>query len=122
MQPEAKNSYFKRIAQISNLKNVTYSVAKWHQRLLCAHLQGQSELECGPSSDCKYDYTCRIHSPIDLQSHALYYYTSMYCVILGKDSGGHPLEDDDRKILQLLPGTSIETFVSRYNVIMIITM
>ena len=52
MRMEAKNAYFKKIARISNLKNVPYSVAKRHQRLLCAHLQGNffsyDELECGP--------------------------------------------------------------------------
>ena len=52
MRMEAKNSYFKKVARISNFKNVPYSVAKRHQRLLCAHLQGQffsyDELQCGP--------------------------------------------------------------------------
>ena len=52
MRMEAKNSYFKKVARISNFKNVPYSVAKRHQRLLCAYLQGQffsyDELQCGP--------------------------------------------------------------------------
>ena len=38
MRMEAKNSYFKKIARIGNFP---YSVAKRHQRLLCAYLQGQ---------------------------------------------------------------------------------
>ena len=57
MHMEAKNSYFKNIAEISNFKNVSYSVAKRHQCLLCAYLQGQffthDELQCGP---CKSFY------------------------------------------------------------------
>ena len=52
MRMEAKNSYFKKVARISNYKNIPYSVAKRHQRLLCAYLQGQffsyDELQCGP--------------------------------------------------------------------------
>ena len=58
MRMEAKNSYFKRVAQIGNFKNIAYSVARRHQRLLCAHLQGEhfftyDELECGPSAYIK---------------------------------------------------------------------
>ena len=43
---------FKKIARISNFKNIPCSVAKRHQRLLCAYLQGPfftyHDLECGP--------------------------------------------------------------------------
>ena len=42
MRMEAKNSYFKRVAQIGNFKNLPYSVARRHQRLLCGFLQGKS--------------------------------------------------------------------------------
>ncbi len=56
MRMEAKNSYFKRVVQIGNFKNVPYSVARRHQRLLCGYLQGQffdyDDLESGP---CKCD-------------------------------------------------------------------
>ena len=49
---EAKNSYFKQIARMGNFKNIAYSVAKRHQRLLCSSLQGKffsyDDLECGP--------------------------------------------------------------------------
>jgi hypothetical protein len=48
---EAKNSYFKRVAQIGNFKNIAFSVAKRHQRLACAYLQSTtffSEYEVGP--------------------------------------------------------------------------
>ena len=42
----------KKVARISNFKNVAYSVSKQHQRLMCAHLQGNffsfEELQCGP--------------------------------------------------------------------------
>lgn len=53
MRFEAKNSYFKQIAQAgSNFKNIAYSVAKRHQRLMCGYLQGKlfsyDDLECGP--------------------------------------------------------------------------
>lgn len=41
MRMEAKNSYFKRIAQIGNYKNVPLSVAKRHQRLMCSYLTGE---------------------------------------------------------------------------------
>ena len=56
MRMEAKHSYFKRAAQIGNcFKNVPYSVARRHQKLLCGYLQGKffsyEDLECGP---CKY--------------------------------------------------------------------
>ena len=57
MHMEAKNAYFKKIARISNFKNVPYSVAKQHQRLVCAYLQGgrhffsYDELQCG---SCKF--------------------------------------------------------------------
>ena len=63
MQMEAKNAYFKQVAQISNFKNVAYSVSKRHQRLLCAHLQGKffsfDDLECGPCEKIgACSYTC----------------------------------------------------------------
>jgi len=37
---EAKNSYFKKIAQQGNFKNIALSVAKHHQKLMCATLNG----------------------------------------------------------------------------------
>ena len=40
MRMEAKNAFFKRIAQIGNYKNVPLSVAKRHQRLMCSYLVG----------------------------------------------------------------------------------
>ena len=54
MRMEGKNSYFKQIAQSCNFKNVPYTVAKRHQRLLCAYLHGgtffDKEVECGPGT------------------------------------------------------------------------
>lgn len=38
MRMEAKNSYFKKIGQQGNFKNIALSVAKRHQRLMCANL------------------------------------------------------------------------------------
>ena len=57
MRFEAKNSYFKQIAQVgSNFKNIAYSVAKRHQRLICGYLQGKffsyDDLDCGPCKGC----------------------------------------------------------------------
>ena len=64
MRMEAKNSYFKRVAQIGNFKNLPYSVARRHQRLLCGFLQGKffdyEDLEFGP---CKY-HQCEFESSI----------------------------------------------------------
>ena len=54
MRMESKNSYFKQAAQVGgNFKNVPYSIARHHQRLMCGNLQGghffsYEELECGP--------------------------------------------------------------------------
>ena len=52
MRMEAKNSYFKRIGQIGNFKNLPLSVARRHQHLLCGYLQGNffsyDKLESGP--------------------------------------------------------------------------
>jgi len=36
MRMEAKNSYFKKIAQQGNFKNISLSVARRHQKLMCA--------------------------------------------------------------------------------------
>ena len=62
---EAKHSYFKKCAQISNcFKNIAYTVANRHQRLVCALLQGKffsyNDLECGP---------CKIIIVIKLQTY-----------------------------------------------------
>ena len=38
MRMEAKHSYFKKIAQQGNFKNITLSVSKRHQKLMCALL------------------------------------------------------------------------------------
>ena len=59
MRMEAKNAYFKKVARVGNFVNVPYSVAKRHQLLMCAYLQGKfftyHELECGP---CKWHKVC----------------------------------------------------------------
>ena len=60
MRMEAKNSYFKRIAQIGNFKNLPFSVCQRHQRLMCAYLQGTFftyyDLECGPCKSVMHLY------------------------------------------------------------------
>lgn len=52
MRMEAKHSYFKSVAHLGNYRNVPYSVARRHQRLMCANLRGNfftyTDLECGP--------------------------------------------------------------------------
>ena len=59
MRMESKNSYFKQAAQVGgNYKNIPYSVAKHHQKLMCGYLQRNTffsfeELECGPSKHSK---------------------------------------------------------------------
>ena len=45
MRMEAKNSYFKRIAQQGNFKNIALSVARRHQKLMCAFLQSNDFFE-----------------------------------------------------------------------------
>ena len=54
MRMEAKNSYFKRIAQIGNFKNIALSVARHHQKFVCAPLNCHSYFEnplvLGPKS------------------------------------------------------------------------
>lgn len=42
MRMEAKNSYFKRIAQLGNFKNIALSVARRHQKLVCAYLNDKN--------------------------------------------------------------------------------
>ena len=64
MRMEAKHSYFKRISQIGNFRNIPYSVALRHQKLLCANLQSSSffdyeELQSGP---CKLTMLFNSHN------------------------------------------------------------
>ena len=66
MRMEAKNSYFKRVAQIGNYRNVPYSVSSRHQRLLCAYLQGPfftyEDMECGPCMSINSPCTCTLYT------------------------------------------------------------
>ena len=52
MRMEAKNYYFKKVGKVGNFKNVAYTVATRHQRLMCAYLHDDeffsSILEHGP--------------------------------------------------------------------------
>ena len=45
MRMEAKNSYFKRITQQGNFKNIALSVARRHQKLMCAYLNSDNFFE-----------------------------------------------------------------------------
>ena len=74
MRMEAKNSYFKKVARVGNFQNIAYSVAKRHQRLMCAYLQNSrfftyDDLQCGPCTlnkiinDIVYIYSkCMLHN------------------------------------------------------------
>lgn len=91
MRMEAKNAYFKDVARISNFKNVPYSVAVRHQRLLCAHLQGSfftyDDLESGPC-ECRNivcaQHLCCIRATYVTCKLGMYWYTVMrkYVIIL----------------------------------------
>jgi hypothetical protein len=52
---EAKLNFFKRASQVSNLKNITFSLTNHHQRLLCYELALNklidSPIECGPAKE-----------------------------------------------------------------------
>ena len=60
MRMEAKNSYFKQIAKrTNNFKNISFSVASRHQKLLCGYLQSRrfftyDDVEIGP---CEFSFT-----------------------------------------------------------------
>lgn len=45
MRMEAKNKYFKSVAHQGNFKNISYSVAKRHQKLTCAILSDNDFFE-----------------------------------------------------------------------------
>ena len=55
MRMEAKHNYFKKVAQVGNFKNIAYSLAHRHQRLLCSYIQEDdffsTKAESGPGSD-----------------------------------------------------------------------
>ena len=58
MRMEAKNSYFKQIAQIGNFKNIAYTVTKRHQRLMCSYVHSDNfslTTESGPGK-----YSCML--------------------------------------------------------------
>ena len=52
MRMEAKNSYFKRIAQLGNFRNIPLSVAGRHQKLMCAFINSSDFFEKSISSAC----------------------------------------------------------------------
>ena len=105
---EAKHKYFKKVARIGNFKNVSYSVAHHHQRLMCAILQGKfftyDNLQSGP---CK---TFSMHKP-----RASLLLQPFYLMFTGKLSDITALHEDTAKenILAVLPHTDPATMVSR---------
>ena len=52
MRMEAKNSYIKRIAQLGNFKNISLSVARRYQKLMCAFINSSDVFERSISSAC----------------------------------------------------------------------
>lgn len=57
MRMEAKNSYFKRIAQLGNFKNIALSVARRHQKLMCAFINSEDFFdEAIIVPECKHNY------------------------------------------------------------------
>ena len=52
MRMEAKNSYIKKIAQLGNFKNIPLSVARRHQKLMCAFINSSDFFERSISSAC----------------------------------------------------------------------
>ena len=108
MRMEAKHKYFKKVARIGNFKNVSYSVAHHHQRLMCAILQGKfftyDDLQCGP---CKTLSMCTPRAGLMLQS--------FYLMFTGKLSDITALREDAVKedILAVLPQMDPATMVSR---------
>ena len=71
MRMEAKNSYFKKIAQQGNFKNIALSVARRHQKLMCALLHDDDFFE---KAVIKSNGTCR---PQGMQLFiCMYAYTS----------------------------------------------
>lgn len=107
---EAKNSYFKKVARISNFKNVPYSVAKRHQHLVCAYLQGPffsfDELQCGP---CRFFYS-QLYRSFYIDSENKFAY-----MLPGKLSTSQCLVEHHLRdaIICLLPDTSTEATVSQ---------
>ena len=90
MRMEAKNNYFKKAGRIGNFKNVPYSVAKRHQRLMAAYLQGSffsySELECGPCK-CSFLSSCGV---LCFSFVCVYMHSCMcVCVILNEIFASH---------------------------------
>ena len=92
MRMEAKNNYFKKAGRIGNFKNVPYSVAKRHQRLMAAYLQGSffsySELECacGPCK-CSFLSSCGV---LCFSFVCVYVHSCMcVCVILNEIFASH---------------------------------
>ena len=117
MRMEGKNSYFKKISRIGNFKNLPLSIAKRHQKLLCAQLQGTffsfNHLECGP---CKCAligiFILSFHVNILMYRDIVYYnHCLFYC--LGKQS--NVLAEDGLKsdILNVLPGCDPDNRLAR---------
>ena len=76
MRHEAKLLFFKRVARIGNFKNIAYSLAHRHQRLLCWELSSgkllEDSLECSPSQKMN-EYA---NEPISVQSNLSTLFTS----------------------------------------------
>ena len=102
---EAKHSYFKSIAHLGNYRNIPYSVARRHQRLLYANLRGNF-FTYTDLMWTLYVYTAQLNITIDFILYTNYAgYSSGICSL-----SVDPLASD---ILSVLPDTDLETYVSR---------
>ena len=105
MRMEAKHSYFKSIAHLGNYRNVPYSVARRHQRFLCANLHGNFFTY---TLIWNVDLVCAQFINInDIISYTIDHagYSSGICSL-----SVDPLASE---ILSTLPDTDLETYVSR---------
>ena len=86
-----------------SFKNVAYSVAKRHQRLICAILQGKffsyDDLECGP---------CKLN--------AAFIHLFIYNFNVGVTSTSSVCLKDDtlRDVCSSIPDVDLESCISRY--------
>ena len=111
MRMEAKNSYFKRIAQLGNFKNIALTVARRHQKLMCAFLNDQKFLE----KDIDMSSICMLIT---------YYNHTDYNITLGEEFRPFSFESLWLKdaILSCMPTITITDNTIVYRYIIIITM
>ncbi len=77
MRHEAKLLFFKRVARIGNFKNIAYTIANRHQRLLCWELSSgkllDNPLECSPGQKISR----LIDEPLSIKANLLTLFSSV---------------------------------------------